>query len=69
MLFSCQNETTESAPETNAIAQRGCASQDVLLAQMKADPKLALRMNEIEAFTQKSMASARIVDGKFKFLS
>jgi hypothetical protein len=68
MLFSCQNETTESAPETNAIAQRGCASQDVLLAQMKADPKLALRMNEIEAFTQKSMASARIVDGKFKFV-
>jgi hypothetical protein len=52
----------------NAIAQRGCASQDVLLAQMKADPKLALRMNEIEAF-KKSMASARIVDGKFKFLS
>jgi hypothetical protein len=35
------------------VAQRGCASQDVLLAQMKADPKLALRMNEIEAFTQK----------------
>jgi hypothetical protein len=31
----------ESAPETN-VAQRGCASQDVLLAQMKADPKLAL---------------------------
>jgi hypothetical protein len=46
MLFSCQNETTESAPETNAIAQRGCASQDVLLAQMKADPKLALRMKD-----------------------
>ena len=66
MLFSCQNETTESAPETNAIAQRGCASQDVLLAQMKADPKLALRMNEIEAFTQKSMASARIVNGKIQ---
>jgi hypothetical protein len=27
---------------------------------MKADPKLALRMNEIEAFTQKSMASVEI---------
>jgi hypothetical protein len=68
MLFSCQNETTESAPETNAIAQRGCASQDVLLAQMKADPKLALRMKRLK-HSQKINASARIVDGKFKFLS
>ena len=66
MLFSCQNDTTEMAPETSAIAKRGCASQEVLMAQMKADPKLALRMNEIEAFTQKSMLSGRIVDGKIQ---
>ncbi|RDI50304.1 zinc metalloprotease [Flavobacterium glaciei] len=66
MLFSCQNDTTEITPEANAIAKRGCASQEVLLAQMKADPKLALRMNEIEAFTQKSIASARIVNGKIQ---
>ena len=66
MLFSCQNDTTEMAPTTSAIAKRGCASQDVLLAQMKADPKLALRMNEIEAFTQKTMASARIVNGRIE---
>ena len=66
MLFSCQNDTTEMTPTPSAIAKRGCASQEVLLAQMKADPKLALRMNEIEAFTQKTMASARIVDGKIQ---
>jgi hypothetical protein len=36
---------------TNAIARRGCASQEVL-AQL-ADPTLAIRMNQIEAFTQK----------------
>ena len=66
MLFSCQNDTTEMTPTTSAIAKRGCASQEVLLAQMKADPKLALRMNEIEAFTQKTMASSRIVDGKIQ---
>jgi hypothetical protein len=52
MLF-LSNETTEAAPEANAIAKRGCASQEVLEAQLKADPTLALRMNEIEAFTQK----------------
>jgi type IV pilus biogenesis protein CpaD/CtpE len=33
--------------------QRGCASQEVLAAQLAADPTLVLRMNEIEAFTQK----------------
>ena len=64
MLFSCQNETTEAAPEANAIAKRGCASQDVLEAQLKADPTLALRMNEIEAFTQKAMLNGRLVNGK-----
>jgi hypothetical protein len=30
-LISCQNDQTESAnPTTNAIAKRGCASQEVL---------------------------------------
>ena len=66
MLFSCQNDTTETAPETNALTQRGCASQDVLVAQMKADPTLALRMNEIEAFTQKAMLTGRLVNGKIE---
>jgi hypothetical protein len=64
MLFSCQNESTELNPSTEAVTIRGCASQEVLLAQMKADPTLALRMNEIEAFTQKAMLSARLVNGK-----
>jgi len=64
MLFSCQNDTTEITPSADAIAKRGCASQEVLAAQMKADPSLALRMNEIEAFTQKSMLTGRLVNGK-----
>ncbi|TDE02762.1 zinc metalloprotease [Flavobacterium sandaracinum] len=64
MLFSCQNENTEITPSADAITKRGCASQEVLAAQMKADPSLALRMNEIEAFTQKSMLSGRLVNGK-----
>jgi hypothetical protein len=64
MLLSCQNDTTEIAPEASAVLQRGCASQEVLVAQMKADPTLALRMNKIEAFTQKAMLSGRLVNGK-----
>ena len=66
MLFSCQNDTTEITPSADAIAKRGCASQEVLAAQMKADPSLALRMNEIEAFTQKSMLTGRLVNGKIQ---
>lgn len=64
MLFSCQNDATESTPEASAVSQRGCASQEVLAAQMKADPTLALRMNKIEAFTEKAMLSGRLVNGK-----
>ncbi len=64
MLFSCQNDQTESTPETSAVAQRGCASQEVLEAQLKADPTLALRMNQIEAFTEKAMLTGRLVNGK-----
>ena len=65
MLFSCQNDQTESTVSaTNAIARRSCASQDVLAEQLKADPILALRMNQIEAFTQKSMLTNRLVNGK-----
>ncbi|TDE45001.1 zinc metalloprotease [Flavobacterium rhamnosiphilum] len=66
MLFSCQNDTTETTPENSALAQRGCASQEVLEAQLKADPTLALRMNEIEAFTQKAMLTGRLVNGKIE---
>ena len=65
MLFSCQNDQTESADlAASATARRSCASQDVLAEQLKADPTLALRMNEIEAFTQKSMLTNRLVNGK-----
>ena len=65
MLFSCQNDTTETTtPNATALTKRSCASQDVLAAQLKADPTLALRMNQIEAFTQNAMLNNRLVNGK-----
>jgi hypothetical protein len=65
LFFSCQNDQTElDNVSTNAVAKRGCATQDVLEAQMKADPTLAIRMNQIEAFTQKAMLTKRLVNGK-----
>jgi len=61
MLFGCQNEATDStAPTTSAIAHRGCASQEVLEAQLLADPTLAIRMNQIEAFTQNAITNQRL---------
>jgi hypothetical protein len=66
MLFACQNETTDAtAPTTSAIARRGCASQEVLAQQLAADPTLAIRMNQIEAFTEKAqLSNSRLVNGK-----
>lgn len=67
MLVSCQNETTEIADTTtNASDRRMCASQDVLQHQLAEDPTLAIRMNEIEAFTQKNISNKnfRLVAGK-----
>lgn len=64
LLFSCQNDQNETTNETEAIAQRKCASQDVLADQLKADPTLAIRMNEIEAFTHNAVLTKRLVNGK-----
>jgi hypothetical protein len=65
VLFSCQNDQSEATgSEASATARRGCATQEVLEAQLKADPMLAIRMNEIEAFTEKKMLTSRLVNGK-----
>lgn len=66
MLFSCQNDATQSEDTVNTNARRNCASQDVLAEQLKADPTLALKMNKIEAFTADAIANPnfRLVGGK-----
>jgi len=70
LLFSCQNDQSESAgSETSTLSRRACATQEVLEAQMKADPTLAIRMNEIEAFTNEQIVkgfSGRLVNGKIE---
>jgi hypothetical protein len=68
MLFSCQNDQNETleASNANAVTQRKCATQDVLETQLKADPTLAIRMNQIEAFTQNALLTKRLVNGKIE---
>lgn len=65
LLYSCQNEQNDSQNEiSDAVGQRKCATQEVLDEQLKADPMLAIRMNEIEAFTQNALLTKRLVNGK-----
>jgi hypothetical protein len=65
MLFACQNEATDSTAPTTSVDRRGCASQEVLAEQLASDPTLAIRMNQIEAFTQKAqLTNNRLVNGK-----
>ncbi len=57
---------TEPAEEVQAITQRRCAADEVLQAQLQADPTLRERMRQIEVFTQKAIRSgvtARLVNG------
>lgn len=67
MLFSCQNEQSESLDSNVSLAsRRGCATQEVFEEQLRTDPMLAVRMNEIEAFTKKSILTNRLVNGKIE---
>lgn len=60
VLFSCQSDQTETTNTDTALAsRRACATQDVLEAQLRDNPALAIKMNEIEAFTKTHS------DGKF----
>ncbi|HEX4875558.1 MAG TPA: hypothetical protein VFV31_02730, partial [Chitinophagaceae bacterium] len=46
-----ENETTLN------VTGRQCASHEVLQEQMKNDPALAKRMNDIEEFTRRALAN------------
>lgn len=66
LMFSCQNDNESATTETtnvDATAHRGCASHEVLEAQLRANPALAKKMAEIEAQTQNTLETGRIVNG------
>jgi len=67
LMFSCQNDNnTTELTNQEAATHRGCASHEVLEAQMKADPALASRMAEIEKFTNEAIQTGRLVNGKIE---
>ncbi|MGV7105083.1 zinc metalloprotease [Flavobacterium sp. U410] len=73
MLFSCSNEDSSSNAElsNNLVTGRNCASNEVLETQLKENPQLALKMAEIENFTEHFLSShstseMRLVNGKIE---
>ena len=70
ILFTgCKKNTStvsQIPDEVQAIIQRSCASNEVLLRQLAEDPSLKSRMDEIESFTRRTIASVetrRLVNG------
>lgn len=67
LMLSCQNDDTNS-DSTNVAAleisaKRSCATQDMLELQLKNDPTLAKKMQEMELKNASIMATGKIVNG------
>ena len=61
VFTACKKSATSSSnDEQQAITKRTCASYEVLQEQLKADPSLRNRMDQIEAFTRKFIQSGDI---------
>ncbi len=73
IIVSCQKQDTSTEIITNgnfptrsavdntgAAQRRSCAADEVLQAQLAADPSLRKRMADIETFTQRTVASGRV---------
>ena len=60
LFAGCKKGTTPVADlsETPSISKRNCGAVEVLQAQLAADPSMQSRMDAIEVFTRKAIASA-----------
>lgn len=71
LAVACNKQDAKTSDDQSTvvkseISRRSCAANDVLQEQLKADPTLQKRMEEIEAFTakvQKNPAAYRLVNG------
>ncbi|MDN3677333.1 zinc metalloprotease [Flavobacterium paronense] len=64
VLFSCQKE--DDTTNTPKASRRICASQEVLERQLNENPELAVKMAQIESFTENAVLSNRLVNGKIE---
>lgn len=65
-IIGCSNEENKLELEPEGLhfaGHRGCETMHVLEEQLKADPSLANRMNEIERLTESAISQGRLVNG------
>jgi hypothetical protein len=55
-----------SCTASNSSSKRACATDAVLKSKLTADPSLAIKMNQIEAFTKMLLQLRRIVNGEIQ---
>ncbi|MBC5837481.1 hypothetical protein [Flavobacterium muglaense] len=66
LMFSCQSDETnlDATPAAQAIsAKRSCATQDMLEIQLKNDPTLAKKLQDMELKNASAMATGKIING------
>ena len=70
LLVSCSNDETSSSTDLATSAShkhhRGCASHEVHEQQLRENPELATKMQEIENFTQNAITNGRLVNGRIE---
>ena len=70
LLISCSNDETNSSTDLATTGahkhHRGCASHEVHEQQLRENPELAAKMQEIERFTQNAITNGRLVNGKIQ---
>ncbi|TXI62529.1 MAG: zinc metalloprotease [Flavobacterium sp.] len=68
LLVSCSNDESNTSGESTATARRhrGCASHEVHEQQLRENPELAAKMQEIENFTQNAITNGRLVNGRIE---
>jgi hypothetical protein len=57
IIFSCRKNDAPSLNDDEKPTKRNCATEEVLKAQLAEDPSLQARMDQIEAFTKRAIAS------------
>jgi hypothetical protein len=64
LFIGCKKNTTPELQVTTddmqTISRRSCAANDVLQAQLTADPSLRIRMNQIETFTRRAIQTGEV---------
>lgn len=70
-LFSCSNDETSTTTEEKTLVthdHRGCASHEVYEEQLRQNPELAQKMEQIERFTEEAIRNntAKLVNGKIQ---